>query len=108
MTDDGLSQYALRVLLISAAFASLLVLTGVFGDLVSYICLGVIVVATLWTSPERRRTGGGWWMILGAGALLSVAGAGIAELTDTVGGILAVIGGALVVIGATVGFPVDD
>lgn len=108
MAEDGLSQYALRASLVAAALASLLILTGVFGDVVAYVCLGVVVTATLLTSPERQRPGGGWWSILGAGAALSVAGAGIAELSDTVGGILAVIGGVLVVTGATVGFPVDE
>lgn len=106
--DDGLSRNALRAPLVGAALAAVLILSGVFEDLVAYVCLGVIVAATLWTSPERRREGGGWWTIMGAGALLSVAGSGIALLSDTIGGILAVIGGALVVIGATVGFPVED
>ncbi|MDQ3571610.1 MAG: hypothetical protein M3383_01970 [Actinomycetota bacterium] len=104
----GLSRFALRAWLIAGVLASVLILTGVFPDLVGYVCLGVIVAATLLTSTERRREGGGWWTILGVGAIVSVAGAASAPLTDTIGGILAVIGGALVVIGATVGFPADE
>ena len=53
-----------------------------------------------------RAAGGG--RSLGAGAALSVAGAGLAELNDTVGGLVAVVGGALVVIAATIGFPAGD
>ncbi len=106
--DDDLSGYALRVSLIAAALAALLILSGIFGDLISYICLAVVLAVAAWTAPERRRAGGGWWTIVGVGALLSLLGAGVAELSDSIGGILAVIGGALVVIGATMGYPVDD
>jgi hypothetical protein len=106
--DASLSQFSLRLALIAAAAAAVVVLTGVFSDAVRYGCLGVTTVATLATAPERRRAGGGWWTLLAAGTLLSLAGAGLAELNDTVGGLFAVVGGALVVIAATIGFPVDD
>jgi hypothetical protein len=106
--DGSLSQFSLRLLLIAAAAAAVAVLTGLFSDPVRYGCVGVMALATLATAGERRRVGGGWWTILGAGALLSAAGAGLAELNDTVGGLVAVVGGALVVIAATIGFPVDE
>ena len=106
--EDSPSQNALRAALVIAAAAALIILAGLFGDAVRYVCLGLIVLATLYCAGERRHPGGGWWSILGAGALLSVIGAALAELSETVGGLVAVVGGALVVIGATVGFPVGD
>jgi hypothetical protein len=106
--DGGLSQFSLRVALVAAAAASVAVLTGLFSDPVGYVCLGVIALATLATVGERRRQGGGWWILLATGAAISIAGAGLAELNDTVGGLFAVVGGALVVIAATIGFPAGD
>jgi hypothetical protein len=106
--DGSLSQFSLRLLLIVAAAAAVAVLTGLFSDPVRYGCVGVMALATLATAGERRRAGGGWWTVLGAGTLLSAAGAGLAELNDTVGGLVVVVDGALVVIAATIGFPVDE
>ena len=106
--DGSLTPFSLRIVLIVATVAAVAVLTGLFSDPIRYACLGVVALAALITAPERRRAGGGWWTLLGAGAALSIAGAGLAELNDTVGGLVAVTGGALVVIAATIGFPVDD
>lgn len=106
--DGSLSQFSLRLALIAAAGAAVAILTGLFSDPVRYGCLGVVVAATLVTAAERRRQGGGWWSLLALGAALSVVGAGLAELNDTVGGLFAVIGGALVVIAATIGFPAEE
>lgn len=103
----GLSQFSLRVALVAATLASVAVMTELFSDAVRYACVGVVVLAAAVTVSERRRPGGGWWTLFGAGALLTAAGAGLAELSDTAGGLVAVVGGALVVIGATVGFPVE-
>jgi hypothetical protein len=106
--DGSLSQFSLRLFLIAAAAAAVTVLTGLFSDPVRYGCVGVMALAAVATAGERRRAGGGWWTILGAGTLLSAAGAGLAELNDTLGGLVAVVGGALVVIAVTIGFPVDE
>lgn len=106
--DAGLSQTALRASLLIAGVAALIVLAGLFDEVVRYACLGVIVLATLICAGERRRPGGGWWILLGVGAALSVAGAALAEASETAGGLVAVVGGALVVIGATVGFPAGE
>jgi hypothetical protein len=106
--NGGLSQFTLRLALIVAAAASVVVLTGLFSDGVRYGCVGAMVVTALVTATERRRSGGGWWTLLASGALLSAAGAALAELNDTLGGLCAVTGGALVVIAATIGFPTDD
>lgn len=105
---DGLSRTGLRAALLTATLAALVVLAGLFSETVRYLCLGVIAAATLLCAGERRRPGGGWWLILGVGAGLSVAGALLAEASETAGGLVAVIGGALVVIGATVGIPAGD
>jgi hypothetical protein len=106
--EGSLSQFTLRLALIVAAASSVVVLTGLFSDAVRYVCVGVVLAAAAVTVSERRRPGGGWWMLLGTGAILSVVGAGLAELNDTLGGLCAVAGGALVVIAATIGFPADD
>lgn len=105
---DELSPGALRAALVTAALAAVVILAGVFPDVVRWACLGVIALATLVAAAERRRPGGGWWLILGAGAGLSIAGAAIAQLQETVGGLIAVAGSSLVVIGAVIGFPIDE
>lgn len=105
---SGASLALLRGALIVAALAALLVLTGMLGDALRYGCLALIALAALLTATERRRPGGTWWNALGAGAALSLAGAGLAEASDAAGGLVIVVGGALVVIAATVGFPVED
>lgn len=99
---------ALQLVLFAAALAAGAILVSLFGDAVQLVCLGVIVVATILTAPMRGLEGGGWWSLLAVGALASVAGAALAELTETVGGLVAVLGGALVVVGAAIGFPLQD
>lgn len=106
--DEGLSQSVLRTALVFAALTAVVVLAGLFSDVVRYGCVGVIVVATIVTAGERSRQGGGWWNILAIGAALSAVGAGVAEASDTIGGLLAVAGGVLVVIGSVIGFPADE
>ncbi len=104
---DGLSVPVLRAVLVASVLAAVVVLAGVFPDGVRYGCVGVIVLTALVTIAARKRPGGGWWNLLGAGAALSAAGAAVAQVADTPGGLLAVIGGSLVVIGATTGYPAD-
>lgn len=105
--DDGLSQPGLRFALAMAVLAAVIVLAGFFPEGVRYGCLGVIALAALASADERNRRGGGWWMLLGVGAGMSIAGFAVAQLEDTVGGLIAVMGAALVVIGAVIGFPAD-
>lgn len=105
--NEGLSQSVLRTALVLASLAAVVILAGLFSGGVRYGCLGVIVLATLITAGERGREGGGWWTILGAGAMLSAIGAGVSEVSETVGGLVAVGGGALVVVGSVIGFPAD-
>jgi len=106
--DEGLSQSALRTALVLASLAAVVILAGLFSDVVRYVALGVIVAATIVTAGERSREGSGWWTILGAGAALSAIGAALSELTETVGGLIAVVGGVLVVVGSAIGFPADE
>ena len=106
--DQGLSQSVLRTALVLASLAAVVILAGLFSDVVRYAALGVIVLATFVTAGERSRKGSGWWTILGAGAALSAIGAALAELSETIGGLIAVIGGVLVVIGSAIGFPADE
>ena len=106
--DEGLSQSWLRTALVGASLAAVVILTGLFSDVVRYVCLGVILLVTFATVSERRRQGGGWWTVLAVGAALSAVGAGISEVSETAGGITAVVGGVLVVVGSAIGFPVDE
>ena len=103
--EGKLTLVVLRLALIAAVLAAGVILTGLFSDPVRYACLGLIVFVTLLSAAERRQPGGGWWTLLATGAGLSIAGAALAELSEGVGGLVAVVGGALVVIGATIGFP---
>ena len=103
-----LGDRGLQAALLAAAAAALAILVSLFGDPVRIGCLVVIVLATIVTAPQRRVRGGGWWSLLAAGAFASVAGFGLAELTETVGGLVAVVGGALVVVASTIGFPLSE
>lgn len=91
-------------LLISGAGA-VVVLLGVLGTAADLAGLGAIVIGTVLTAPAGRRAGNGWWSMLAAGALLSVLGALLALVTDSVGGLVALLGGIVVVTGAAFGFP---
>jgi hypothetical protein len=57
--EDGSSQTALRAALVVAAVAALIILAGLFGDAVRYVCLGLIVLAALFCAGERRQPAGG-------------------------------------------------
>lgn len=106
--DRALGDRTLQVVLGGAALAALAILVSLFGDAVTAGCLAVIALATVLTAPARHGVGGGWWSLLAIGAVASIAGAGLAQLTETVGGLVAVVGGVLVVVGATIGFPLRE
>jgi|GraSoiStandDraft_4_1057263.scaffolds.fasta_scaffold978365_2 hypothetical protein len=99
------SRSALRIALVAAALAAIIVLLGAFSTGFRVFCLGVIVVGAFVSFPESRREGGGWWWFLAGGAAASVIGAIVAQPSATLGGWLALLGGLAVVIGATIGFP---
>ena len=106
--NDGLSQSALRTALVLASLAAVVILAGLFSDVVRFVCVGIILAAAAVTAGERSRPGGGWWALLGAGAALSAVGAGVAQIQDSIGGLIAVIGCVLVVVGSVIGFPADE
>lgn len=97
-------------MLVVTAAAAAIVMAGLLSSGARVACLGVVVAGAWLTEPERSRKGGGWWLLVGAGALLAVAGFAVAELSEpaeTVAGIVAIAGSALVIVGAAVGFPTD-
>ena len=103
-----MSTRRLQLALILTAAAAAIVMGGLFSTGARIVCLAVIVAGAWWTEPERSRRGGGWWLLVGAGAVLAVAGFAVGELAtqaDTGAGIVAIAGSALVIIGATIGFP---
>jgi uncharacterized membrane protein HdeD (DUF308 family) len=100
----------LQLVLVVTAAAAAIVMAGLLSSGARVACLGVVVAGAWLTEPERSRKGGGWWLLVGAGALLAVAGFAVAELSEpaeTVAGIVAIAGSALVIVGAAVGFPTD-
>ena len=102
------SKTGLRVALVAAAIAALVVLLNAFSLGFRVLCLVVIVIATLLSFPESRREGGGWWWLLAGGAAASVIGAIVAQPSPGLGGWLALLGGLAVMIGAIIGFPRED
>jgi hypothetical protein len=108
LAERSYGDRALQAILAAAVIAALAILVNLFGDVVKIACLAVIALAVLLTAPARHESGSGWWSLLAIGALASIAGAGLAQLTETVGGLVAVVGGVLVVVGAVVGFPLRE
>jgi hypothetical protein len=97
-----------QVLLVIAALAAIVIMLSLFGTAVMVAGLVVIAVATVLTAPAARGPGRGWWMLLAAGAVLSIVGALVAQAAETPGGWIAVIGGMLVVVAAAIGFPLGS
>lgn len=94
----------LRLALIVAAAAAIIVALDVFSTPVRIACLAILVAVVAITAGERRRLGSGWWDLLSVGVALSIAGAAISGAAETLGGIVAIAGAALVLVGATIGF----
>jgi hypothetical protein len=106
-----LSLRPLQLVLIVAAAAAIVVMSGLFSTGVRLACLVAVVAAAWATERERHRPGGGWWMLIAAGTALSVGGFVVEEISEpaeTAAGIVAIAGAALVIVGATVGFPLGD
>ena len=103
-----MSLRGLQLALLVCAAAALIIMLGLFGTEVRLACLGAIVGTAALSAPERRRPGGGWWVLLGAGAALSVTGLGLSELAEAPGGIVAIAASALVVSACAIGFPLGS
>ena len=101
MTSDA----ALRIALVVAAIAALVIVLGIFGTGIRIACLLLIALATVIALPLRSDDGGGWWWLLAGGAAASIAGAIIAQPSATLGGVIALLGGLAAIIGAVIGFP---
>lgn len=104
MTSDAV----LRIALVVAAIAALIVVLGILGTGVRVACLVLIALVTAMALPLRPRDGGGWWWILAGGAAASILGAIIAQSSVTLGGIMALLGGLAVIVAAAIGFPRDE
>ena len=102
------SDVALRIALIAAALAAIIVVLGLFGTGFRIACLVLIAVATVVALPLRAGDGGGWWWVLAAGAAASIAGGIIAQPEATLGGVIALFGGIAVIIGALIGLPTQE
>jgi hypothetical protein len=102
------SDAALRVTLVVAAISALIVLLGLFGDVVRIACLVLMAAAVLLTASPRVNHGGNWWRMLAAGAAASILGAIIAQPASTLGGWIALLGGLAVIVAAAVGFAAEE
>ena len=99
---------ALQLTLILTAAAAAIVMGGLLSTGARIGCLGMMVVGTWVTEPERSRAGGGWWWFVALGTALAVAGFAVTELSEsaeTEAGIGAIAGSALAIVGITIGFP---
>ena len=109
MTDSG-SQRSLQITLLAAAVGAVIILLGVFGTVASIVGLVLVVGGAVLAAPyapPAGEPGRGWWSMLAVGAGISVLGALVALLTDTLGGLLAAVGGVLVVIAVALGYPLS-
>lgn len=95
----------MQLVLALAGAAALVIMFDLFSADARLAWIAVIMLAAALTAGERRLRGGGWWPILALGALISLFGFGLAELSETAGGIAAIVGAALVAIATTIGFP---
>lgn len=97
----------IQAALLLAGVGAVAIMLGMLGATVALLGLGAVLLGTLVAAPAGRGPGGGWWSILALGAALSVAGALISLASAGLGGLIALVGGVAVVTGAAIGFPLD-
>lgn len=98
----------LQLSLLLAAVGALVILLRLFGETASFIGLVAIVAGTVLSAPYAPppdAPGRGWWTMLAAGTAITLVAAGLSLVTDTAGGLLAVLGCVLVAIAVALGFP---
>lgn len=106
MPRGAMSPRLLQASLLIASIGAVVILLGLFGTAVSIAGLVAIALGTVLAAPAARDEGGGWWRLIAVGAALSVAGALLALVSETVGGLVAVLGGVAVITGSAIGFPI--
>ena len=103
---DGTRTLQLSLLL--AAAGALVVLLRLFGDVASFAGVAAMIAGTVLSAPyapPAEQPGRGWWTMLAAGSAITAVAGGLSLLTETVGGLLAVLGCVLVTIAVALGFP---
>ncbi len=75
--------------------------TGAIAGVIM-IAVGAVVGSTF------DRKSHAWWFVFIAGAIMSVTSPGIAQISATLGGLLALIGSTLVLVSVVIAFPVGD
>ncbi len=91
--------------LLLAAAGAIVIMLALFGTGVEIGGLVAIALGTVLAAPAARGPDGGWWSLLGAGAILSLAGPLVALAAAGLGGLVALLGGICVLAGAALGFP---
>jgi hypothetical protein len=96
----------LRALLLVAGAGALVILIGFFGTIGAVIGLVMIAVPTVLSAASSSDEG--WWRLLAVGAGLSILAPLVAQVAETLGGLIGVLAGILVLVAATFGYPYAD
>jgi hypothetical protein len=102
---------SLQLSLLLAAVGALVILLRLFGDVASFVGLAGIVAGTVFSAPYApppSAPGRGWWTMLAVGAAITLAAAALTLVTETAGGLLAVLGCVLVAIAVALAFPTAE
>jgi hypothetical protein len=102
------STRTLQLSLLLAAAGALVVLLRLFGDVASFAGVAAMIAGTVLSAPYApppEEPGRGWWTMLAAGTAITTVAGALSLLSDTVGGLLAVLGCVLVTIAVALGFP---
>ena len=98
----------LQLSLLLAATGALVILLRLFGDVASFAGVTAMIAGTVLSAPYAPppgEAGRGWWTMLAAGSGITAVAAGLSLLSETLGGLLAVLGCVLVAIAVALGFP---
>jgi hypothetical protein len=98
----------LQLSLLLAAAGALVILLRLFGDTASFAGLAAILAGTVLSAPYAPPSdapGRGWWTMLASGAAITIVGGLLSLVTETAGGLLAVLGCVLVAVAVALGFP---